>query len=64
MPLSSKEMINLFLSHGWDIKKGMTPETIPHSKELKKGLEKALLKRLGKEGSTEKNQRRQYEVSF
>lgn len=57
MPLSGKEMIRLFLNHGWVILrqrgshvqmgKGSERETIPSHKELKKGLERKLLKRLG-----------------
>lgn len=61
MPLSGKELVKLFRQHGWIIDriKGshhimvnpLTGETIPipvHSnKSLKKGLERALLKKLG-----------------
>ena len=57
MPLSGKEMLNKFLKAGWvkvshkssshvQIKKGDRRETITMHKELKKGLEKHLLKRL------------------
>jgi len=56
MPLSGKEMLRLFLKAGWAIRrkrgshvivgKSQLRETIPMHKELKKGLEKALLKRL------------------
>ena len=58
MPMSVQEMLALFESRGWYkarqkgshviVKKlGEKPETIPMHKELKKGLEVALLKRLG-----------------
>lgn len=57
MPLSGKEMLRLFLQAGWTIRrkrgshvivgKLQLRETIPMHKELKKGLERALLKRLG-----------------
>jgi len=56
MPTSGKEMLRLFLKAGWTIRrkrgshvivgKSQLRETIPMHKELKKGLEKALLKRL------------------
>jgi len=59
MPISGKEMLKRFQKAGWSIlrKKGShvvvgkndERETIPMHKELKKGLEKYLLKRL--EGS-------------
>ncbi len=59
MPLSGKEMLDLYLRDGWQIlrQKGShvfigkdnIRETIPMHKELKKGLEKALLKRINKE---------------
>ena len=56
MPLSGKEMLKLYLEAGWRIvrqkgshviigKNGQR-EVIPLHKELKKGLEKALLKSL------------------
>jgi predicted RNA binding protein YcfA (HicA-like mRNA interferase family) len=56
--MSGEEMLALFERHGWQrarqkgshviVKKlGERPETIPMHKELKKGLEAALLKRLG-----------------
>lgn len=59
MPMSGKEMLRLFEQCGWKsvrqkgshvivIKEGELPETIPLHKELKKGLEKKLLKKLGK----------------
>ncbi len=58
MPLSGKEMLKEYLSYGWIklrqqgshviVCKGELRETIPMHKELKKGLEKALLKRLRK----------------
>ncbi len=58
MPMSGDEMLKLFEKHGWQKvrqkgshviiqKEGERPETIPLHRELKKGLEKALLKRLG-----------------
>lgn len=58
MPMSGKEMLRLFEKKGWrqvrqkgshiTVKKeGEGSETIPMHKELKKGLERALLKRLG-----------------
>lgn len=57
MPMSGKEMLNLFLKNGWHMvrqkgshvivqKLGKLPETIPLHRELKVGLEKKLLKRL------------------
>lgn len=57
MPMSGKEMLRLFQKEGWVVdrqkgshvvvkKEGELPETIPMHKELKKGLERALLKRL------------------
>ncbi len=56
MPISGKEMLKRFQKAGWPIlrKKGShvvvgkndERETIPMHKELKKGLEKYLLKRL------------------
>mgnify|MGYP000389187766 CR=1 FL=1 len=56
MPLSGKEMLKLYQKNGWVIlrKKGShvivgkngERETIPMHDELKKGLEKYLLKRL------------------
>lgn len=58
MPLSGKEMLKLFLDKGWAVvrqrgshlivgKNGLR-ETIPMHRELKKGLEHKLLKRLEK----------------
>ena len=57
MPISGKEMLKLFKQHGWIelrqtgshviMGKGSARETIPLHKELKKGLEQALKKRLG-----------------
>ncbi len=57
MPLSGWEMLKLYLKDGWKImaQKGShvkvgrysERETIPMHKELKKGLEHKLLKRLG-----------------
>ena len=56
MPLSGKEMLKKFIKHGWikmrqrgdhvTVGKGVLRETIPMHKELKKGLERKLLKRL------------------
>ena len=60
MPLSGEEMLKLFLKSGWTvlrqrgshlvIGKGPLRETIPMHKELKKGLESSLKKRLGEKG--------------
>jgi len=58
MPLSGKEMLKLYENAGWIkirqkgshavMKKADETEVIPiHSKELGKGIEKKLLKRLG-----------------
>ena len=57
MPMSGKEMLKLCRQHGWlelrqkgshvIVSKGSQRETIPMHKELKKGLEQALKKRLG-----------------
>ncbi len=56
MPMSGKEMIKLFEKNGWvvlrqkgshvQVGKGENRETIPMHKELAKGLEHKLLKRL------------------
>ena len=56
MPLSGKEMLKKYKKSGWVVlrqrgshvmvKKGNVHETIPMHKELKKGLEKHLLKML------------------
>jgi predicted RNA binding protein YcfA (HicA-like mRNA interferase family) len=58
MPISGKEMLRKFLDKGWEvirkkgshimIRKGEKNETIPvhGNKDLKKGLEKKLLKSL------------------
>lgn len=58
MPLSGKEMIKLYLKNGWikvsqkgshvKVTKGDQIEIIPMHKELKKGLESKLLKRVKK----------------
>ena len=58
MPMSGKQMLKLFIADGWNrlrrrgshvvVGKGTLRETIPMHKELKKGLESALLKRLSK----------------
>jgi predicted RNA binding protein YcfA (HicA-like mRNA interferase family) len=58
MPLSGKEMLKRYLSCGWVVLrqvgshvivgKGVDRETIPMHRELKKGLEAKLLKRLKK----------------
>jgi len=60
MPLSGDEMLRLFKRAGWKVisqkgshvkvGKDTLREIIPMHKELKKGLEQALLKRLYKEG--------------
>ena len=60
MSLSGKEMLKLYLKAGWMIinKKGShikigkdgDRETIPLHKELKKGLERKLLKRINVRG--------------
>ncbi len=60
MPISGKEMLKLFEKNGWailrqkgshvQVGKNGKLETIPMHKELAKGLEHKLLKRL-KEGS-------------
>ncbi len=57
MPMSGKEMKKLFEQNGWQelrqngshVIMGMEEqrETIPMHRELKKGLERSLLKRLG-----------------
>ncbi len=64
MPLSGKDMLNLYLKQGWVILrqkgshlilgKGNDRETIPMHKELKKGLEKSLLKKLKLKGDKDK----------
>ena len=56
MPLSGKEMLKLYKQAGWVVirqkgshvivGKGHVRETIPMHKELKRGIEAALLKRL------------------
>ncbi len=56
VPMSGKAMLRLFVRHGWKelrrrgshvvVGKGGARETIPLHRELKKGLERALLKRL------------------
>lgn len=56
MPLSGKQMMDLFLSQGWKkirqrgshvvLRLGSEITVIPMHKELKTGLEHALLKRL------------------
>jgi predicted RNA binding protein YcfA (HicA-like mRNA interferase family) len=58
MPKSGKDMIKLYEANGWTVlrQKGShvilgkegARETIPNHKELKKGLEKKLLKRVKK----------------
>jgi predicted RNA binding protein YcfA (HicA-like mRNA interferase family) len=60
MPLSGKEMLRLFKKAGWieisqkgshvKVGKNDLRETIPMHKELKKGLEQKLLKRLDDKG--------------
>jgi predicted RNA binding protein YcfA (HicA-like mRNA interferase family) len=61
MPLSGEEMLKLYRKAGWNVvhqkgshvqvKKNNFHETIPLHKELKKGLEQALLKSLKKGGN-------------
>jgi predicted RNA binding protein YcfA (HicA-like mRNA interferase family) len=56
MPLSGDEMLKLYKNAGWtvihqkgshvQVEKDNLHETIPMHRELKKGLERALLKRL------------------
>ncbi|MEK7431880.1 MAG: type II toxin-antitoxin system HicA family toxin [Cyanobacteriota bacterium] len=56
MPKSGKELLKLYEKEGWEllrkrgshfiVGKGTERETIPMHKELKKGLEQYLLKRL------------------
>ncbi len=56
MPLSGKEMLRLYKKAGWKVlrqrgshvrvERNGDFETIPMHKEIKKGLEKALLKRI------------------
>lgn len=57
MPMSGDEILKLYLKNGWRFarqrgshvivqKDGEAPETIPMHRELKKGLEQKLLKRL------------------
>lgn len=58
MPLSGKQMVTLYEKHGWvmlrqkgshvQMGKQDKRETIPLHRELKKGLERKLLKRIGK----------------
>jgi predicted RNA binding protein YcfA (HicA-like mRNA interferase family) len=60
MPLSGEDVLKLYKKAGWKIisqrgshvkvGKGSLREIIPLHKELKKGLEQALLKRLENEG--------------
>jgi predicted RNA binding protein YcfA (HicA-like mRNA interferase family) len=60
MSLSGKEMLRLFKNAGWvelsqrgshvKVGKGALRETIPVHKELKKGLEQKLLKKLNDSG--------------
>ncbi|MGA2614199.1 MAG: type II toxin-antitoxin system HicA family toxin [Spirochaetia bacterium] len=62
MPLSGKQVLELYLKAGWiklksksgksgsshvKVGKGTQRETIPMHKELAKGLERKLLKRIG-----------------
>lgn len=58
MPMSGKEMVRLYIKHGWAVirqkgshvivSKDTERETIPMHRELKKGLEKSLLKRINR----------------
>jgi len=60
MPISGKEMIKLYEKDGWvvlrqkgshvQMGKNNQRETIPTHRELKKGLESKLLKRIKKNG--------------
>jgi predicted RNA binding protein YcfA (HicA-like mRNA interferase family) len=60
MPLSGEEMLRLYKKAGWEVisQKGShvkvgketQREIIPMHRELKRGLERALLKRLEEEG--------------
>ena len=60
MPLSGEDVLRLYKKAGWKVisqrgshvkvGKESLREIIPMHKELKKGLERALLKRLEKEG--------------
>jgi predicted RNA binding protein YcfA (HicA-like mRNA interferase family) len=60
MPLSGKKMLRLYEKAGWiiisqegshvKVGKNNLRETIPMHKELKKGLEQALLRKLKNEG--------------
>jgi predicted RNA binding protein YcfA (HicA-like mRNA interferase family) len=59
MPISGKDMLKLYLDNGWvvvrqkgshvSVAKGSSKETIPMHRELKKGTEFALKKRLSNE---------------
>ncbi len=63
MPVSGKEMLKRYLAAGWILLRqrgshvvvghGNLRETIPQHKELKKGLERALMKRLKGEDAGE-----------
>ena len=58
MPLSGKEMVSLFLKNGFEVikgqgkgshvklRKGSLTIIVPNHRELKKGLERALIKQL------------------
>jgi predicted RNA binding protein YcfA (HicA-like mRNA interferase family) len=56
MPLSGKDMLKLYLKNGWvavrqrgshvTVRKGEKRDTIPMHRELKKGTERHLLKRV------------------
>ena len=60
MPMNGKEMVKLYEKEGWvvlrqkgshvQMGKGSERETIPMHRELKKGLEMKLLKRIQKNG--------------
>ena len=62
MPLSGKEMVRLYEKQGWvllrqkgshvQMGRGHERETIPMHGELKRGLERKLLKRLGVKGAS------------
>lgn len=60
MPLSGRQMLRLFVKEGWMLMskrgshmkrgKGSLRETIPMHRELARGLEQKLLKRLSQKG--------------
>jgi predicted RNA binding protein YcfA (HicA-like mRNA interferase family) len=60
MPLSGRQVLKLFVKEGWilmsrkgshvKVGKGSLRETIPMHRELARGLEQKLLKRLSRKG--------------